>query len=46
MSEAILIAKNITKAFGENMVLHGIDMELYAEDFGLNRTITNDSGGK
>ena len=33
MSEAILIAKNITKAFGENTVLHGIDMELYAEDF-------------
>lgn len=33
MSEAILSGKGMTKAFGENTVLHGIDMELFAGDF-------------
>ncbi|MCH5253175.1 MAG: ABC transporter ATP-binding protein [Lachnospiraceae bacterium] len=32
MKEVILSAKNITKTFGENTVLHGIDMELYTGD--------------
>ena len=33
MKEVILSGKNITKAFGENTVLHGIDVEIYDGDF-------------
>ena len=33
MKEVILSGKNITKAFGENTVLHGINVEIYAGDF-------------
>lgn len=33
MKEVIISGKNITKSFGENTVLHGIDVELYAGDF-------------
>ena len=33
MKEIILSGKGITKAFSENTVLHGIDMEIYAGDF-------------
>lgn len=33
MKEAILSGKNITKYFGGNTVLHGIDVEIYARDF-------------
>lgn len=33
MKEVIISGKNITKSFGENTVLHGINVELYAGDF-------------
>ncbi|MCH5264557.1 MAG: ATP-binding cassette domain-containing protein [Lachnospiraceae bacterium] len=33
MKEAILSGKSITKTFGETIILHGIDIELYAGDF-------------
>ena len=33
MKEAVLSGKNITKTFGENTVLHGINLEVYAGDF-------------
>lgn len=33
MKEAVLSGKNITKSFGENTVLHGIDLDIYAGDF-------------
>ena len=33
MKEAILSRKKITKSFGDNTVLHGIDIELFAGDF-------------
>ena len=33
MKELVLSGKNLTKAFGETTVLHGIDMEVYAGDF-------------
>lgn len=33
MKKIILSGKNMTKSFGENTVLRGIDMELYAGDF-------------
>ncbi|MCH5343217.1 MAG: ABC transporter ATP-binding protein [Acetatifactor sp.] len=33
MKEVILSGKGITKSFGENIVLHGIDVEIYAGDF-------------
>ena len=33
MKEVILSGKGITKAFGENTVLHGIDVEIFAGDF-------------
>ena len=33
MKEAVLSGKNITKAFGENTVLHGINLEIYTGDF-------------
>lgn len=33
MREAILSGKSITKTFGENTVLQGIDIEIYSEDF-------------
>ena len=33
MKEVILSGKNITKVFGENTVLHGIDVNIYAGDF-------------
>ena len=33
MKEAVLSGKSITKAFGENTVLHGIDLDIYAGDF-------------
>lgn len=33
MREVILSGKIIIKSFGENTVLRGIDMELYAGDF-------------
>lgn len=33
MREAILSGKNVTKTFGENTVLRGIDIELYSGDF-------------
>ena len=33
MKEAILSGKKITKSFGDNIVLHGIDISLFAGDF-------------
>lgn len=33
MKEAVLSGKKITKSFGNNTVLHGIDAEIYAGDF-------------
>ena len=33
MKEIILSGKGITKSFGENTVLHGIDVDIYAGDF-------------
>ena len=33
MKEAVLSAKSITKTFGENTVLHGINLDIYAGDF-------------
>ena len=33
MKEAVLSAKSITKSFGENTVLHGINLDIYAGDF-------------
>ena len=33
MKEAVLSGKSITKSFGENMVLHGINLDIYAGDF-------------
>ena len=33
MKEAIISGKNIIKTFGENTVLHGIDIEIYSGDF-------------
>ena len=33
MKEAVLSGKSITKTFGENTVLHGINLEIYAGDF-------------
>ena len=33
MRETILSGKKITKSFGDNTVLHGIDIELFAGDF-------------
>ncbi|MCH5272458.1 MAG: ABC transporter ATP-binding protein [Lachnospiraceae bacterium] len=33
MKEVILSGKNIIKTFGENTVLHGIDVEIYEGDF-------------
>ena len=33
MKETIICGKEITKSFGDNTVLHGIDVELYAGDF-------------
>ena len=33
MKEAVLSAKIITKSFGENTVLHGINLDIYARDF-------------
>ena len=33
MKEVILSGKSIKKAFGENTVLHGIDVEIFAGDF-------------
>ena len=33
MKEAVLSAKSITKTFGDNTVLHGIDLDIYAGDF-------------
>ena len=33
MKEAVLSGKSITKTFGENTVLHGINLEVYAGDF-------------
>ena len=33
MKEVVLSGKNITKAFGENTVLHGINLDIYAGDF-------------
>ena len=33
MREVILSGKGITKAFGENAVLHGVDVEIFAGDF-------------
>ena len=33
MKEVILSGKGITKSFGENTVLHGIDVEIFAGDF-------------
>lgn len=33
MKEAIISGKNITKTFGDNTVLHGIDIEIYSGDF-------------
>ena len=33
MKETVLSGKNIIKAFGENTVLHGIDLDIYAGDF-------------
>ena len=33
MKEVVLSGKSITKAFGENTVLHGIDLDIYAGDF-------------
>ena len=33
MKEAVLSAKIITKSFGENIVLHGINLDIYAGDF-------------
>ena len=33
MKEVVLSGKKITKSFGENTVLHGIDVEIYAGDF-------------
>ncbi len=33
MEKALLSGKNLTKAFGDNEVLHGIDIDLYAGDF-------------
>ena len=33
MKEAMISGKGITKSFGENTVLHGIDIEIYAGDF-------------
>lgn len=33
MKETILSGKNITKTFGENTVLQGIDIEIYSGDF-------------
>lgn len=33
MKEVILSGKGITKSFGDNTVLHGIDMEIHAGDF-------------
>ena len=33
MKEVILSGEGITKAFGENTVLHGIDVEIFAGDF-------------
>ena len=33
MKETVLSGKSITKSFGENTVLHGIDLDIYAGDF-------------
>ena len=33
MKEAVLSGKSITKSFGENTVLHGINLDIYAGDF-------------
>ena len=33
MKEAVLSGKSITKAFGENTVLHGINLDIYDGDF-------------
>lgn len=33
MREIILSGKNLTKTYGDNTVLHGIDLELFAGDF-------------
>ena len=33
MKEAMISGKGITKSFGENTVLHGIDVEIFAGDF-------------
>ena len=33
MRETVLSGKNITKAFGDNTVLHGINLEIYTGDF-------------
>ena len=33
MKETVLSAKSITKTFGDNTVLHGIDLDIYAGDF-------------
>ena len=33
MKEAMISGKGITKSFGENTVLHGIDIEIYTGDF-------------
>ena len=33
MKEAVLSGKSITKSFGDNTVLHGIDLDIYTGDF-------------
>ena len=33
MKEVVVSGKSITKVFGENIVLHGIDLDIYAGDF-------------
>ena len=33
MKEAVLSGKSITKSYGENKVLHGINLEIYSGDF-------------
>ena len=37
MKEVILSGKGIIKAFGENTMLHGIDVDIYAGDFTVQR---------
>ena len=33
MDKTLISGKGLTKAYGENMVLHGIDVDIYAGDF-------------